>query len=253
MTVVVFECDMFLVLRPCGLPSAPFQAFDKFFSGCRAFLCIQNGGGAVHEVALFGLSVVVQHGLIFVLLPADHFLRFDPTAVKVFSFFCNSKTALPAELVRKLLLPGKVTFGLVELMSVEKRNRVRHNVTVQMLFVLMDRDHALEAGEEPVREGFSDLEHFFRRDLFHRMKGNDVMRVHPAGVLFPQPLFFQPCPVDRVVIDLFRCKGAGDLKEALLDLFIPEHIFDHVSHCAVGGCFPIDDLIDCHTVSLSFR
>lgn len=192
MPFTVFKRDIFLFVRPRGLPSTPSQELDKFFSGCRSLFCIQDGSGAIHEITLPGLSVIMQHGLIFVFLPADHFFRFDPAAVKMLSFFCDGKTSLPTELIRKILLPREIPFCLMELMSVEKGNGVCHDVAVEMFLVLVNGNHTLKTGEEFFCESFSDFQNFRRCDFLFSVKGNDVVRIHSAGVFLPQTFFFQP-------------------------------------------------------------
>ena len=169
------------------------------------------------------------------------------------SFLCYSQTLILAKFVSIVLLKLKIMFCLMELMPVNIRNTVRKDMTVQMLLILVYRYQALMIRKEPVNKLPSDLEYLFWCYLFILVKTDDVMGVHPAGVFIPQTLFCKPCLIDLIIIYSLTVIRACYLYTCFLKRIIPENILDRISHGSVAVPFVIDDLIDCHTASLSLR
>ena len=114
-------------------------------------------------------------------------------------------------------------------------------MTVQMVFVLVDADQALETTEEFVNEHPPNLEALCCGDLFIFVKADDVVGIHPARIFSPLSFFLQEASV-----------GTGDIDITFRDLIVAEDIGDNVAHCPVALCCAINDLINCHISSLSF-
>jgi len=101
------------------------------------------------------------------------------------SLFGNCKSAFLAKGVSELLLTLKVTFRLVQFVSVLEGNGVRDDMAVQVVSVLVDPDDALVTGEELAHEFLTDLENLRRCNRLVLMEADDVVCVHPTGVLVP--------------------------------------------------------------------
>jgi len=103
----------------------------------------------------------------------------------------NSEPSFSAQGIRILLLFLKVKLALVELLSVDIRNGIGYDMTVQMILVLMYSDQGLMRREKSVGECLPNFKALHWSDLFILMEGNHVMCIHPAGVLFPEFLLAQ--------------------------------------------------------------
>lgn len=101
------------------------------------------------------------------------------------AFFRNGKPPFLTELIGKCFLLFQILFCLVQFMSVYIRNRVCNNVTVQVVFILMDADQGLVIWEKLIGKLAPHIENFRRRDLFVLMKTYDVVRIHPSGIFIP--------------------------------------------------------------------
>ena len=109
----------------------------------------------------------------------------------------------------------------MQLMPVDKRNGVRNDMAVQVVFVLVDPEEGLEATKEPVYELPPDLKTLGRRDPLVFMKADDVVRIHPARVFSPLLLLFQEAPVHTVSVYLIRTVRASDIYKSFRDLIAP--------------------------------
>ena len=125
-------------------------------------------------------------------------------------------------------------------------------MTVQMVFVLVDADQALETTEEFVNEHPPNLEALCCGDLFIFVKADDVVGIHPARIFSPLSFFLQEAPVHTGPVNTSRSVGTGDIDITFRDLIVAEDIGDNVAHCPVALCCAINDLINCHISSLSF-
>lgn len=170
----------------------------------------------------------------------------------MFPFFRDSKASFPAEGIRIRFLLFEVMFCLVQLTAVDVGDRVRHDMDVQVVLVLMDPDQVLVFGKEPVGKRASDFEAFVRVYGFILMEADDVMGVHAPRIFTPYPLLEEEGLIYIVPVDPIRAVRTGDLHEPIFHLVIPEHVGDDVPHCAVALCLFIDDLIDSHMSSHSF-
>lgn len=73
----------------------------------------------------------------------------------------------------------------MKLLAVNIGHAVRYDMAMQMLPILVDSDHTLVTGEKTVGKFFSDFQNFRRGNIFVFMETDDIMRVHPAGILIP--------------------------------------------------------------------
>ena len=240
---------MLPVILPVDRPPPFLHCADEFFPAGAFRDALHNGDCAVRYKAFPGF---IHEEVIFVLAPGPDLPFLKRSAVEVFPFFRNSKAALPAEGIRIGFLPFEVPFCLVQLTAVDIGDRVRHDMDVQVVPVLMDPDQVLVFRKEPVGKRASDFEAFARADGFILMEADDIVGVHPAGILAPDPLLKEESLIYIVPVDSVRTVRTGDLHVPLFNLVIPEDIGDDVPHRAVALCLFIDDFIDSHISSQSF-
>ena len=132
-----------------------------------------------------GFSVIFQQRLIGVLFPTDDIAGFNGSSVKMPAFFSDGQTLFLAELVGKHFLLLQILFRLMQFVPVDIRNRVRNDMAVQMVFILVDTDQGLVIREKLIGKLASHIEDFGRGDLLVLMKTYDVVRVHPSGIFVP--------------------------------------------------------------------
>lgn len=132
-----------------------------------------------------GFPIVFQQRLVRILFPADDIAGFNGSSVKMPAFFCNGKPLFLAELVGKRFLLLQILFRLMQFVAVNIRNGVRNNMTVQMIFILVDTNQGLVIREKLVGKLTSHIEDFGRGDLLVLMETYDVVRVHPSGIFVP--------------------------------------------------------------------
>ena len=132
-----------------------------------------------------GFPIVFQQRLVRILFPADDIAGFNGSSVKMPAFFRNGKPLFLAELVGKSFLLLQILFRLMEFVAVNIRNGVRNNMTVQMVFILVDTDQGLVIREKLVGKLTSHIEDFGRGDLLVLMKTYDIVRVHPSRIFIP--------------------------------------------------------------------
>lgn len=124
---------------------------------------------------------------------------------------------------------------------------------MEIVFILVNADEALMIWEESVDEGSADRQADIRSDLFIFMKGDDVMGIHSSGILIPDLFLFQERTVHAFRIDNGWTVWTSDINITFSDFLILKNIFDDILHRSMGLGRVIDDLIDCHISSLSFR
>ena len=140
----------------------------------------------------------------------------------------------------------------MQFLSVNEGNSVRDDMTVQMILVLMYSDQGLMRREKSVGECLPNFKALGRCNPLFGVKSDDVVGIHPAGILIPEPLLIQKTLVYTRSCDSLLRIRTGDPDISFPDFVIPEHVADEISHSSVGLCPAVDDLIDSHTSSLSF-
>ena len=91
------------------------------------------------------------------------------------AFFRNAQPAFSAEIIGVGFLFFKVMFGLMQFVTVDVRYGIGDDMAVQVVFVLMDTDQALEAVKEFANKLPADLKTLGCRDLFIFVKADDVV------------------------------------------------------------------------------
>ena len=127
------------------------------------------------------------------------------------SLLSERKTFVDAELVGEDLLLFQIHLRLMQLTSVDVGDGVRDDMDVKMVFVLVDADQALISRKEFFAEFSSDLQTLLRGDLLVLVETDDVVCIHPPGILFPEPLFREKCLIDIIVGDLGWFIRTGDV------------------------------------------
>ena len=240
---------MFPGILPLYGPSSFFHASDEFFPARRLGNDLHDCDATIGNEAFF---VRIDEKVVFILIPCGDLTGLDRGPIEVFAFFGNRKTEGETELIREFFLLFEIAFCLVELSSVEVGNGIDHDVTVQVVSVLVDSDHILVPAKETFGVGSADLKDLFRRYLFVFVEADHVVRVHPAGAFAPEFLFAEPFPVHIIIFDDIAGIRTVDIDIALFDFSFTEHILQNIPHRPVAVSFVINDLIDCHIFSFSF-
>ena len=168
------------------------------------------------------------------------------------ALFRNTETPFPAELICIRLLLFQVVLSLMQFVTVDVRYSICDDVTVQVVFVLVDTDQALEAVKEFANKLPADFKTLGCRDLFIFVEADNVVGIHSARVFSPLLLLVQETLIHAVFVYFVRLVGACDIDITFLHLVAAEDVCYDGDHCAVAFCRAIDDLIDCHISSLSF-
>lgn len=114
-TVAVRKSDMFLLRRPCDIPSPLRHAGNKCFTARTVLKRFHDSDCTVGDKALLRL---VDQQMVLVLAPSTDLSFLDHSAIEVLSLFCNGKTTFRAELVGEDFLFFQISSGLVQLPSV---------------------------------------------------------------------------------------------------------------------------------------
>ena len=141
----------------------------------------------------------------------------------------------------------------MKLSAIYIRNSVGYNMAVKMVPVLMDCNDTLMLWEKLICKSSSYLKNFCRRNLLVFMKTNDIVGYHSSRVFIPTSLFIDPGLINGIIVDGGLKVGACYIKIAFFHLFILKDILYSISHACVIFSGLIDDLIDSHALSCSFR
>ncbi len=141
----------------------------------------------------------------------------------------------------------------MQLVTIHETNGIGYNVAMHMASVYMHTYQTLKSGKPLFRKFFPKLQCLLRCNRFVLMPRNNVVGIHPAGILAPNPFFFQKGLVYTIIRDDIRLIGTNDLHQFPSGLIHPRHIFDTVPHGSMTFCRLIDCLINRQVTSHSFR
>lgn len=91
------------------------------------------------------------------------------------ALFCNTQSALSAEIIGVGFLFFEVMFGLMQFVTIDVRYGIGDDMAVQVVLILVDADQALEAVKEFANKLPADLKTLGCRDLFIFVKADDVV------------------------------------------------------------------------------
>ena len=114
-TVAVRKSDMFLLRRPCDVPSSLRHAGYKCFTARAVLKCFHDGDCTVGDKTFLRL---VDQQMVLVLAPSADLTFLDLSSIEVLSLFRNGETTFLAELVGEDFLLFQISLGLVQLPSV---------------------------------------------------------------------------------------------------------------------------------------
>ena len=120
-----------------------------------------------------------------------------------------------------------------------------------MILILMDADQILVFRKKPICERPSNPHAQLRSDRLILVETDNIVGIHPAGILFPQALFKKEGPVYLIRDDSFMLIRSGHFSIPFLYLVASQNIGDHIPHCSMGLPRLINNLIDCHIFSHS--
>ena len=133
--ILILKCDVLSLFCPVHTPSKLFHFFYKLFFADTTLQCFQYRHCTISHKTFFCL---LPEQIIFILAPCNDFPFLDLAAIKVFSFLRNGHSPFPAHLVRELLHPFQISFGTVQLSPIFITDRIRHQMTVNVIFIFMD-------------------------------------------------------------------------------------------------------------------
>ena len=124
---------------------------------------------------------------------------------------------------------------------------------VQVILILMYCNQILKIRKETLAKGLPDFQAFCRGYKVLCMEAYHMVGAHPSGVFLPKLLLIQKCLIYISYSNTALVKRPLKCYISFSDFSILEDISDEGSHCAVCFCRVVNDLIDCHITSHSFR
>ncbi len=227
LTCGIPQYDLCPFLVPADKPAPVFHFHKEVISTGALRDSFYDCLRAVDHVAL---PIHVGEYLVFVLAPRPDLSGLNLSSVKMLSLFSHGERPIPAKLVREVLLSLKVFLRLMKLVSVHKGNRIRHNVYMKVILILMDCDQALEIGEELLAKVLTDLQTFPLGHIILRMEADDIVSTHSPRVLVPKLLLINERLRYIFRIDHIVVKRSLNHHITVLHLLVLENISDEVSH-----------------------
>ena len=126
-------------------------------------------------------------------------------------------------------------------------------MAMHMVSVYMHSYQTLKSGKPLFRKFLSKLQCLLWGNRFVLMPRDNIVGIHPARILAPNPLFFQKRLIYFVISDNIRLIRTDNLYQLSSGLIHPRHIFDTVPHGSMTFCRLIDCLINRQLASHSFR
>lgn len=223
---------------------------NKFLPAATRLQRIQTGNATIcHKTVL----VFILHQMVFVLAPCTNCSLLQFISMKIPAFLCHAKSPLHAHLVGKIFHPLQVFLRIVQLMTIHKADGIGYDMAMHMPPVYMHAYQTLESGKPLFRKFFPKFQSLLRCNRLVLVPRDDVMGIHSAGILAPNPFFFQKGlvhPVIRNDIHLIRTDNLHQLPSGFIHSC---HIFDTVPHGSMTFCRLIDCLINRQMASHSFR
>lgn len=126
-------------------------------------------------------------------------------------------------------------------------------MAMHMIPVNMHTHQTLESGKPLLRKFLSKLQCLLRCNWLVLVPRNNVVGIHSAGILAPNPLFLQKRLVHSIIGNGIQLIGTDNGNQFPCGLIDPRHIFDAVPHGSMTFCRLIDCLINRQVASHSFR
>lgn len=141
----------------------------------------------------------------------------------------------------------------MQLVAIHKTDGIGYNVAMHMISVYMHTYQALKSSKPLFRKFLSKLQCLLRFDWFVLMPRDNVVGIHPAGILAPNPFFIQKRLVHPIIRNGIRLVRTDNLYQFPSGLIHPRYIFDTVPHGSMTFCRLINCLINRQVASHSFR
>lgn len=141
----------------------------------------------------------------------------------------------------------------MQLVTIHKTDGIGYNVAMHMISVYMHTYKTLKSSKPLFRKFLSKLQCLLWCNRFVLMPRDNIVGIHPAGILAPNPLFFQKRLIYRIIGNNIRLIRTDDCNQRPSCLVYPRHIFDTVPHGSMTFCRLIDCLINRQVASHSFR
>ena len=241
---------MLSAVRPYHTPSPVCHMPDKFLPATTRLQCIQTRNPAVCHKTVLGS---ILHQMIFILVPRTDSPLFQFISIKIPAFLCHTKSPFLTHSVGKILHTLQIFFGVMQLVTIHETDGIGYDMAMHMIPVYMHTHQTLESVKALPRKFFSKLQRLLRCNWLILMPRNNVVCIHPARILAPNPLFFQKGLVYPIISDNIRLVRTDDCNQFPSGLIYPRHIFDAVPHGSMTFCRLIDCLINRQMASHSFR
>lgn len=178
----IFKYNVFPPVLPVDRPSPVCHSPDKAATVHGLRHALHDSDGAIRNKAFLRF---IAEKVVFVLVPGADLAFLHRAAVKVFSLLRDRETKSFAQLIGEILLAFQVPPCLVELPAVNEGHGICDDVNVKVVFVLMDADQVLVFGEELIGKCPSYAHAHVGSNSLVPVKADDVVGVHPPGILVP--------------------------------------------------------------------
>ena len=250
LSLCILKRDVLPAVLPYHIPAPLCHLPDKFLPAATCFQCVQTGKPAVCHKTVFRF---ILHQMVFVLAPCTDrsLLQFIP--MKIPALLCHAKSPFHTHPVGKILHTLQILFRIMQLVTVHKADGIGYDVAMHMVPVYMHTHQTLKSVKPLLCKFFSKPQRLLRCDWLILMPRNNVVGIHPAGILSPNPFFFQKGLVHPVIRNGIRLVRTDYLHQFPSCLIHPRHILDAVPHGSMTFCRLIDCLINRQVASHSFR
>ena len=175
--------------------------------------------------------------MIFILAPCTDspLLQFIP--MKVPAFLCHTKSPFLTHPVGKILHTLQIFLCVMQLVTIHKNDGIGYDMAMHMIPVYMHTHQTLESVKPLLCKFLSKLQRLPRCDWLILMPWDNIVGIHPAGILVPNPLFFQKGLVYSIIRNGLRLIRTNNCNQLPSGLIHPRHIFDTVPHGSMTFCW----------------
>lgn len=246
----ILKSDVFPTVLPYHIPSTLCHLPDKFLPAAACLHCIQTGNATVCHKTILRF---ILHQMVLILAPCTDCTLFQFISIKIPALLCHAKPTLHAHPVGKILHTLQIFLRIMKLMAIHKADGIGYDVAMHMIPVNMHPYQTLKSVKPLFRKFFSKLQCLLRCDRLILMPRNNVVGIHSAGILAPDPFFLQKGLIYAIIGNHIRLVRTDHLHQLPSGLIYSRHIFDAVPHGSMTFCRLIDCLINRQMASHSFR
>lgn len=229
----ILKRDVLPAVLPYHIPSPLCHMLNKFLSVAAHLQCIQTGNPTVCYKTVL---CFVLHQMIFIFIPCSDRPLFQFISMKIPALLCHTQSPIYTHLIGKILHTLQIFLGAMQLVTIHETDGIGYNVAMHMVSVYMHTYQTLESSKPLFRKFFSKLQCLLRCDRFVLMPRDNIVGIHPARILAPNPFFFQKGLVHPIIRNGIRLVRTDNLYQFPSGLIHPRHIFDTVPHGSMTFC-----------------